>query len=1092
MAKYDAALEALRRLNQYKEGRTVQPGMFSTLDEAIKDAPFEVRTAKDWADYLQPGRMVKREGAEFPVKKDELVSTGLLDELGLHGGSGDLTKTELLEIVRQGRPTFGVDVGKEVYDVAGVGSKTVDDSAPEAWGEVFRHSEVDPNTGGIPDLDNIKVMEPKFGAKYGGEGRYHHTSPSSTYEESFTRLNGLVAPTHHTGDTLSWSRVTVHNTKHGEYDVHGNWETPTRRSGNRKVRLVEEIQADVHRKAASKVWYNPENRQHYTNEDSAKLSTDTPEIIEEVGRVGYRTDNTPLEIAALRSTSEDLDSQLKKLNPITPTGRSSQKYQRLTDEFNDTIKELERLEMKMHDAPHKKPQEYAQLELRKQLMNAVDDGDDYLALVRGRDQIERYKDIEDLSPKKQANMNRMYDEIYAGELKKLAKRYGATVEDIELQLNKHLDPEQLSVPEAINTSGWDSVDDMLEGIQTKWESNPINTVHDLDIMHEAMRDVNYTEGADQKGAAQLAKRIRAFKDKLEMEHRVGNDAWKEQMEEELFDISENFEGIVGSWNKATGMGGEPVAKSFPAIKITPEVRERILKIGVPQYQHGGLVRPDPYPGMEYIPKTEHLEQATEEELDRLRYINYQLSGGETGEEMNRIRELERMYNDPQYWKDVPRHALAAMKSMWKTLDPETGESTWNFGYAAPPFEMVERGIMSMDEWKEMKEVADRLQEEKPPRPGIIDETIAMRALMTEVANMFRDERVEPPEYAAEAMERSMELQEATEEQMGLDPAVGFPQRFGQMAGFMMGQIPSPKSLTEAAGKLLTRVAPSFTKRVPKVIKAGIGAPLEFMDPTIRPALSTYLTGAAAGTGLIYGIEAAAESRLEALEEAQVEAEAEQLEEEEPEEFARGGDVGKALKKLKELESGVIDAGDVFATRRAEIKQEDPKFQEWLEDFSAKIEEKSAAKSAQMAEMDFSYEPGDVVMGEKYRHEILFRTIDSRDGKPAYHVKNLDDGGEYMLPERGIVSKFEGPKDVEVMQELEAVRYEAVEEFDEIFEMIGDEPHGYDLDKLEITERIEGPGDKYRGRLGTPDGDLWFTYDLSELNPGKTFILDEIE
>lgn len=304
------------------------------------------------------------------------------------------------------------------------------------------------------------------------------------------------------------------------------------------------------------------------------------------------------------------------------------------------------------------------------------------------------------------------------------------------------------------------------------------------------------------------------------------------------------------------------------------------------------MRADPMPGYEIIPPVEALREMPESDLARLRAINYELSGGETAEEVNRIRELDRMYSDPQYWKDVPRHALAAMKSMWKTLDPETGESTWNFGAAPPPFEMVERGLMTHEEWMEMKEVADRVEKEKPSRPGIIDETIAMRALMTEVANMFRDERVEPPEYASEAMERSMELQEATEKQMGLDPAVGFPQRFGQMFGFMAGQIPSPKSLTEVAGQLVKKIAPSVTKRIPKAIKAGVGAPLEFMDPTIRPALSTYMTGAAAGTGLIYGVEAAAERKLKELEE--------KLEEENPEEFARGGQVSKALMKLREV------------------------------------------------------------------------------------------------------------------------------------------------------------------------------------------------
>jgi len=96
--------------------------------------------------------------------------------------------------------------------------------------------------------------------------------------------------------------------------------------------------------------------------------------------------------------------------------------------------------------------------------------------------------------------------------------------------------------------------------------------------------------------------------------------------------------------------------------------------------------------------------------------------------------------------------------------------------------------------------------------------------------------------------------------MDLDPAVGFPQRFAQMMGFMLGQVPSPKSLTEATGAALVKMMP----------KVAVGAPMEFIDPTIRPALSTYLTGATVGTGLIYGIESVAERKLKELEEQQEE------------------------------------------------------------------------------------------------------------------------------------------------------------------------------------------------------------------------------
>ena len=68
-ARASAVAQAIRRLEQYRAGRTVQPGVFSTLDEAILDAPFEVNSGDQWLNYLKPGRMVRREGVQVPLKK---------------------------------------------------------------------------------------------------------------------------------------------------------------------------------------------------------------------------------------------------------------------------------------------------------------------------------------------------------------------------------------------------------------------------------------------------------------------------------------------------------------------------------------------------------------------------------------------------------------------------------------------------------------------------------------------------------------------------------------------------------------------------------------------------------------------------------------------------------------------------------------------------------------------------------------------------------------------------------------------------------------------------------------------------------------
>jgi hypothetical protein len=501
----------------------------------------------------------------------------------------------------------------------------------------------------------------------------------------------------------------------------------------------------------------------------------------------------------------------------------------------------------------------------------------------------------------------MYDEVYAGELRKLAKRYGATVEDIEVQVNRHLDPDATSLPEPMASMGLDDVDELTSAAYNALgvgsDASKADAKEFLGVMYESMRDVNWVEGADQKGAARIAERIQVMEAEVDrLWDRAYNpegadayalDEWNLHVDGKWSELEADFKGVIDTWQTATNVGQDAgmMTKSFPAIKITPEVRERILELGVSQFQLGGLVRPDRYGGQEYIPSMEQLSEMPEPDLERLRDINYTLTGGTPKRELLERMEEAELYEDPQYWKDVPKHVLASMSSLWKTLDPETGKAEWNFGASPPPFEMVERGIMPLDEWKEMKEVADRVREEKPAKPGIIDETISMRVLMTEIANIFREDREEPPEYAAEAMERTERLQKAVEEGMDLDPAVGFPQRFAQMMGFMLGQVPSPKSATEAFGVALVKMMPKVTAKIPKAVKVGVGAPLEFMDPTIRPSAASYLTGAGAGTGILYGIEAAAESKLKALEE--------KFEEEEaPQEFAGGGKVASALMKLR--------------------------------------------------------------------------------------------------------------------------------------------------------------------------------------------------
>ncbi len=859
MAGATSATRALRLLDQYKRGKTTQPGMFSTLDEIIAEAPFDTNSADQWAKYLAPGRMLKREGAQFPLKKEELDWS--LSRLTIDP-SQKFTKEQLRELVSNQRQRFGVTMGRESYDesvnLVGIGSE---DPMPENW--MLGKTDI--------EMDVDVMPRPTYGDDYGGE-RLHHKSPGSLYEESVSRMKGLDEQSHFDRDTLSWSRTSSHTLPQKSFE---QGFMPT------KVRLIEEIQSDLHSKAAKKILTDPVTGKSYESEYYAKGDVDEEGFARlESGRRGYMDDDNKVIFRELNDEIGLLREQMEELSAV----HDPVAY----DQLSMQLKKLEEIEKQyLHlptDAPYKNPGDYAGLELKKQLLNAVDNDEDYLAITRGRDQIARYE--VGMDSQRSVGMRKMYDEVYPSELKKLAKRYGATVEDVEIPVTVGVDVRPQSMVD-IDAEGIDDAFDMsmdfiesgadwmdvAEGIddyertlfhvENDMEGN-IGMIADGDEL--AIKDLRFQLGG-------IRNRLKRHFDDASEDNQVALEAYQKAMGD-FQDLHRKFAPIYNGYEEFRGGTGPATVKDFPAMRLTEEVKEKVRELGVPQFQHGGLVRPDVYPGQEYIPSMEELSGMSESSLDRLREINDILSGGAPKRELLESMEEAQLYEDPQYWKDVPKHGLAALTSMWKTLDQETGEAEWNFGAAPPPFELVERGLMPLEEWKELKETADRVREEKPARPGIIDETIAMRALMTEIANIFRDEREEPPEYAAEAMERSMKLQQAVEEGMDLDPAVGFPQRFSQMMGFMLGQVPSPKSLTEATGAALVKMMPKVTAKIPKALKVGVGAPLEFIDPTIRPSLGTYLTGATAGTGMIYGIEAVAERRLKELEE-QLEEDAEQ-------------------------------------------------------------------------------------------------------------------------------------------------------------------------------------------------------------------------
>lgn len=289
-------------------------------------------------------------------------------------------------------------------------------------------------------------------------------------------------------------------------------------------------------------------------------------------------------------------------------------------------------------------------------------------------------------------------------------------------------------------------------------------------------------------------------------------------------------------------------KTFPSTK---PVVAHFKKGGLVRYgfQTGGLVRPSPEL-YEVIPSKEYMEGLDEEGIEELRALNYELSGGEKGEWLQKHHEEvedSRKYDTLKYWTDALKFIPAYAAGQWKTLDPETGKPKWHFGYSAPPFEMVEMGAMTMDEWQEMKEFANKKNKEDPFHPGIVDDLKAMAAIPSMLG------MGEAPEFAIEGAQRIEQMHRGQEELHGLDRPSGFPQHLTGALGTMAAQVPTPASMTKGLVTKADDVLKPLTSRIPQVVKTATAAPraiagagIEFFNPTITPKLSNYLAGAGFG------------------------------------------------------------------------------------------------------------------------------------------------------------------------------------------------------------------------------------------------------
>lgn len=395
------------------EAESAQPpkGFFSVLRDAIAGSKSKSMPAEQWQKYLEPGKRTVTQGdMVFPLRKDELEFSGIPEYLASKPPGGKVDIIDMLsELDKRPMPTF-VDQGEGA--VARIERTTprvpIDPSAgPSAidvrdriWKEMGMSGWDDPKW--TPELhneydrtfkDQIRY-NPRYSSAHPADEvppahyddpQYNLPGPSKGYEENLTKWGvptGEVRSKYQILDekgNLLGFRYTEDQAKSavdarrsvgagGSYKEipsqvtnqfipsKGHFEDEpnllshsraTRREtvDGKKVRQVEELQSDWHQQARDEGGYgSPEHTQ------------------------------------LMEKNEREMDALSGKITAGTATDEEMQRYAALTK------REGERPPW----APYSKT--YTELELKKNILKAVEDGDEYVAWTTGQQQIDRYSD----------------------------------------------------------------------------------------------------------------------------------------------------------------------------------------------------------------------------------------------------------------------------------------------------------------------------------------------------------------------------------------------------------------------------------------------------------------------------------------------------------------------------------------------------------------------------------------------------------------------------------------------------------------------------------------------------------------------------
>jgi hypothetical protein len=520
---FDRVIDAVR-------SKFPKPGMFSVLDNLIEDAPFEKAPVDQWQAYLKPGREYMREDVRFPLRSDELKWSGeefrgKLRNFEKYIPHPDyktpvLTKAELLESLRKGRPTFKTTSygGKEnhlaVDEINAHDQDTV-------YGPLSHPVLIDVFT------ENKPLYDKWISTRSSGGDNYHEWATGIPSRDPAT-------PDYDGGhdfplDTISWSRIQdVYDTPSEKYTDDITGEDTIIPPQGKKVRLVDELQSDIHQAATFKL---PGGK-----------------------RLGYAPTERKRrqDVDIMDGMGEDLHEEAVK-RFVQRYGKQPRMETRDADTIDDIVEELmDEYHVPSDGQPKEVPfmdDGWIRHELQKNLLAAVDEDAQGLAVIHPENIKSRYTE--------NPGLGNFYGTQVVPELERLARRYGAKMG----QSGKEVAPVKQEWQKAINTLRQIHVSDQMdENGLTNAAQMAMDTLNEYGFDPDNLPDRIFDplNAISQRSVAAL--------------------------EYTPADLQKAIEGAYKTIELQTQLKHfDKTQVKNPTLELTPELRDKIKRIGVPLF-----------------------------------------------------------------------------------------------------------------------------------------------------------------------------------------------------------------------------------------------------------------------------------------------------------------------------------------------------------------------------------------------------------------------------------------------------------------------------------------------------------------------------